>query len=87
MNANAGYITLRKVPPAIMRALERLKKRTGASLNQAAIDSLGRGLGVTSGEPVDNGLSVLAGTWTDRELRAFERATAAFERVDDELWK
>jgi len=70
-----------------MRALERLTKRTGASLNQAAIDSLGRGLGVGDGEPVDNGLSALAGTWTEHDLRAFEQATAIFARVDDEPWK
>ena len=70
-----------------MRALERLTKRTGTSLNQAAIDSLGRGLGVADEEPVDNGLSALAGTWTEHDLRAFEQATAIFDRVDDELWK
>ena len=87
MNAQGRYLTLRKVPPAIMRALERAKKMTGVSLNQAAIESLGRGLGVADGEPIDNGLSGLAGTWTDRDLRAFEQATAPFERVDDELWK
>jgi hypothetical protein len=70
-----------------MRALERLRKKNGASLNQAAIDSLGRGLGVADEEPPDNGISTLAGTWTEPELRAFEQTTAVFEKVDDELWK
>jgi len=35
---------------------------------------------------MDNGLSALAGTWTQRDLRAFERATGALQKADDEIW-
>jgi hypothetical protein len=88
MTAQAKHLTVRNVPAGIMRELERLRKKTGASLNQTAIDSLGRALGVMSaGEPPDNDLGRLAGTWTDADLRAFEAATACFEEVDDSLWK
>jgi len=32
-------------------------------------------------------LDALAGTWTKREVQAFERNTAAFAEVDAALWK
>lgn len=70
-----------------MRALERERRKTRASLNQTVIASLGRGLGVSHTEDFDNGLGALAGTWTAGELRAFETATGPFQKVDEELWK
>jgi hypothetical protein len=81
------HLTLRNVPPAVMRALEREKRHRSTSLNQTAIDALARALGVTPGEPTDNGLAALAGTWSDSDLRDFETATVVFEQVDDEIWK
>ena len=87
MTAQARHLTLRNVPAAIMRALDRERKRRRASLNQTAIDSLGRALGVAQGEPLDNGLAALAGTWSESELRAFENNTQQFEQIDDDLWK
>jgi hypothetical protein len=33
-----------------------------------------------------NGLSRIAGGWSEEELREFERAIAPFEGVDAELW-
>jgi hypothetical protein len=72
------------VPPKVAKALEAERRRTGASLNRTVLDLLGRALG-TGGET--NGLEALAGTWSDAELARFEKATAGFERIDEELWK
>jgi hypothetical protein len=49
------------------------------------IDLLGQGLG-TRGS-ISNGLAGLAGGWSEDEFRDFERATAQFEEVDEELWR
>jgi hypothetical protein len=87
MAASPRHLTLRGVPPAVMRALDRERKRRDTSLNQTAIDALGQALGVAGGEPPDNGLAALAGTWSSADLRAFTTATRVFEHVDDELWK
>ncbi|HEY4394212.1 MAG TPA: hypothetical protein VGP64_09130 [Polyangia bacterium] len=51
------------------------------------IEALGRGLGVSQVDDFDNGLGALAGSWSAAELRAFETATAPFEKVDEDLWK
>lgn len=78
-------LTIRNLPPDVADALEREKRRRGQSLNQTVIDLLGQGLGV--GRSRSNGLRRLAGRWSDQELRDFERATAPFEEVDEELWR
>lgn len=86
MNA-PKHLTLRNVPSEVMRALDRERRRKGTSLNRAAIEALSRGLGVPRAEGADNGLGALAGSWDTARLKAFEKATAPFEAIDDELWK
>lgn len=78
-------LTIRNLPPDIAEALEREKQRRGKSLNQTVIDLLGRGLGVRGVR--SNGLGRMAGGWSEDEFRDFERATAPFEGIDEELWR
>jgi plasmid stability protein len=78
-------LTIRNLPDDVAKALEREKRRRGASLNQTVIDLLSQGLGVRT--PRSNGLAALAGTWTEEQYREFEDAVAPFERVDEELWR
>jgi hypothetical protein len=84
---NARHLTVRRLPVDIAKALERERRRTRKSLNQTAIDALARALGVARGAPPPNGLEVFAGTWSKAELARFEKATAIFEHVDEELWR
>lgn len=79
-------ITIRGVDARLARALEREKKRRGASLNQTVLDVLSQALGVDAADARSNGLRQLAGTWSADEHDRFERATAVFEQIDDELW-
>ena len=78
-------LTIRNLPPAVAEALEREKRRRGASLNQTVIELLSQGLGV--GATRSNGLGRLAGRWSEQEFLEFERAVAPFEQVDEELWR
>jgi antitoxin FitA-like protein len=77
-------LTIRNLPPELADALEREKRRRGKSLNQTVIDLLGQGLGAQGAR--SNGLGQLVGGWSEDEFRDFERATAQFETVDEELW-
>ena len=79
-------MTLRNVPEDLARELEREKRRRGKSLNQVAIDLMKQALGLNSGGRRSNGLAQLAGSWDREELEEFERATAQFEQIDEELW-
>ena len=82
---NAAHLTVRKVPPKLIAALNAERRRRGSSLNQTVIDLLGQALGVRG--PRCNGLARFAGTWNEAQFREFEDATAAFENVDPELWR
>jgi hypothetical protein len=73
------------VPPSLAEALEREKRGRGKSLNQTVIDLLEQGLGAEGVR--SNGLGRLAGGWSEDEFRDFERATAQFEAIDEELWR
>lgn len=90
MSAYVGYLrcmqyTLRKIPPALDRALRRRAKDDGKSLNDAAIEALRRGVGIGD-EPLRyRDLRDLAGTWV--EDPEFDRALADQHRIDKRLWK
>ncbi len=81
----AKALTIRNLPPDLADALEQEKRRRGKSLNQTVIDLLGQGLGAQGVR--SNGLGRLAGGWDEDEFRDFERSTAQFEEVDEELWR
>jgi hypothetical protein len=80
-------LTVRNVPDALARQLDQERVRRGVSLNQTVIDLLSQATGVSRQAAFDNGLGRLAGTWSAADLRQFEKATRAFEAVDEEMWK
>jgi hypothetical protein len=83
-NVNTQY-TIRTVPPAIDRALRRRAKQEAKSLNAVAVEALARGLELDA-KPVEHtDLDALIGSW--QKDKAFDRAVAEFERVDEEAWK
>lgn len=82
-----SHLTIRGLPPDVARELERVRRSSGESLNATVIALLRRALGLGVERRSDNGLGDLAGGWDDEALASFERATAPFEQVDDELWR
>jgi hypothetical protein len=88
---NAGgpmkHLTIRNIPPEVANRLQEERERSKTSLNQTVIRLLGRSLHVDPVEEKRNGLSRLAGTWTEEEHRLFEANLAVTEQVDEELWK
>lgn len=80
-------LTVRNVPELLAQALRQERIRRGDSLNKTVLDILIQALGLSPDERYDNGLSGLAGTWTEEELREFENNTALFEQIDEELWR
>jgi len=81
------HLTIRSLPPELGKALDREKRRRGASLNQTVIELLSQGLGVWPSAGRRNGLGRLAGTWSEEEHKAFEESIATVEEVDEELWR
>ncbi|HTS07684.1 MAG TPA: hypothetical protein VMP68_19055 [Candidatus Eisenbacteria bacterium] len=76
--------TIRNVPETVDSALRKAAQTQGKSLNEIAIEALARGAGLTGEAPRQRDLSDVAGTW--REDPAFDRALAAQDSIDKELW-
>lgn len=77
--------TLRGIPPAVDDALRDRAKAAGKSLNEAAIDALAEGAGLTSVPRKRRELGDIAGTW--KADKAVETALADQDRVDEDLWR
>jgi hypothetical protein len=75
---------IRRVPPAIDKALREQARRAGKSLNEAALDALAAGIGIAAILPKRRDLSVVAGTW--KLEKAVLNAFAAQDLVDEDLW-
>jgi len=77
--------TIRKVPQTVDAALRRRAQEQGKSLNEVTIEALARGAGLAENRGRQRDLADIAGTW--RNDRAFDRALAAQDAIDEELWK
>lgn len=80
--------TIRNVPKRLVDALDRERRRKGASLNSTVLELLSRSLGADGRVPLRNGLAKLAGTWDAKELQEFEAAIADWDGapVGREFW-
>jgi len=77
--------TIRNVPDTLDEALRRVARARGKSLNEVAIEALARGAGVTGEACRQRDLGDISGTW--RKDAAFDRALAAQDTIDQEMWK
>ncbi|MFA7567088.1 MAG: hypothetical protein WCY01_08695 [Alkalispirochaeta sp.] len=77
--------TIRNVPGSIDRELREWARKNGMSLNEAAIETLRRGLGIAEEAVVYDDLDDLAGTWKQDEV--FDQAIADQDTVDPDLWR
>jgi hypothetical protein len=84
-SAEAIQYTLRNVPPALDRALRRRAKKLSKSLNEVALEALGRGAGVEHQADDQHDLDFLFGSWVD-DLEV-EAALADQRKIDTDLWR
>lgn len=77
--------TIRNVPNILDEALRRVAREQGKSLNDVAIEALARGAGVTEERNRQRNLSDIAATW--RKDPEFDKALAAQDTIDEEIWK
>lgn len=82
-------MTLRGVDERITAALKEKARKEGVSVNALMLRVLKESLGIEKKKRsvVYDDLDHLAGTWSKKDASEFERATAVFEKVDEEMWK
>lgn len=80
-------LTLRGCDEDLALALKKTSKQRGLSINRLILDTLREKLldtGISRRRHDD--LDHLAGTWSEEEANAFERATAEFGEIEEALW-
>jgi len=83
-------LTLRGFDKDLERRLREEARAGGISLNRAALKLMRRGTRPEAATPanvVGSGLDHLIGTWSDSDERSLRKATAVFERVDEDFWR
>ncbi len=82
-------VTLRNLPPELVRIIRRKAHEKGVSANKAVIRLLEESLGVGEKKewPLHHDLDALAGSWTGEEASEFERTLAQQRAIDPDLWK
>ncbi len=77
--------TIRGVPVAVDHALRERARAGGKSLNEAAVDALAEGSGMTGSRRKRRDLGDIAKTW--KADKAVEAALADQDGVDESLWR
>jgi hypothetical protein len=76
---------IRGIPASLDAALRERARASGKSLNDAVIEALMVGTGLTSVPVKRRDLSDLVGTWQPDE--EFDAVLAEHDQVDEDLWK
>jgi hypothetical protein len=77
--------TIRGIPELVDSAIRERARASGKSLNEAAVEALAAGAGVTGAARKRRDLADIAGTW--KADKAVEAALAEQDRVDEDLWR
>ena len=76
--------TIRKIPSPVDAALRRRAREQSKSLNEVALEALASAAGVSGERSRQRDLHDVAGTW--RNDPAFDRALAAQDTIDKDMW-
>ena len=86
-----NQLTVRGFDDELAERIQRLAKRDGTSLNQAALKLLRTGAGLADpGQGPDTvapSLDHLIGTWSDDEAAELDAALEEFEVIDEAGWR
>ena len=82
-------MTLRGIDDTVAKSLKEIARREDTSVNTVLLRIIRESLGIDKKRRhnVYDDLDHLAGTWNAQDAAEFERATAVFEKVDEDLWK
>jgi len=80
-------VTLRNLPPELVRVIRQRAREKGTSINKTVIALLQERTGRKGSDSLHHDLDALAGSWTPEESAAFEKALDEQRRIEPEAWK
>jgi len=84
-----AVMTIRGLEDSVTQALKKRAKQEGSSVNAIVAGIIKEQLGLKK-KPrttIHHDIDKLAGTWSDKDYLEFNKKTADFEKVDEEMWK
>jgi hypothetical protein len=86
---SASNFNLRGVSSEVMTTLKQEAEKQNTSVNLLIIKLIENGIGYSHvvKRPTHHDLDKLAGTWSAKDVKEFERNTKDFEKIDGDLWK
>ena len=86
-----NQLTVRGFDDELAERIQRLAKRDGTSLNQAALKLLRKGAGLADpaqrADTVGSSLDHLIGTWGENEAAELDAALEEFKVIDEAAWR
>ena len=86
-----NQLTVRGLDDELAERIQRLAKRDGTSLNQAALKLLRKGAGLADpaqrADTVGSSLDHLIGTWSEDEAAELDAALEEFKVIDEAAWR
>jgi hypothetical protein len=81
-------ITLRNIPAEVQKAIRSKAQQKRISVNKAVIELLQERIGILQDrkKTIHDDLDELAGSWSGREAKTFERAIEIARQIDEDLW-
>ncbi len=82
-------VTIRGLDDLTIKALKEKAKQEGTSVNAALVKLLKEELGLKKKKRMVeyNDLDHLAGTWSDKDYKEFQKRIKHFETIDEIAWK
>ena len=86
-----NQLTVRGFDDELAERIQRLAKRDGTSLNQAAVKLLRKGAGLADpaqkADTVGASLDHLIGSWSNDEAAELDAVLQEFEVIDEAAWR
>lgn len=84
----ASNFNLRNVAPGVMSLLKKKATKQKISINSLILQIIEQDLGIAhpTKKTVFHDLDHLAGTWSNKDKKAFDDNIKCFENIDKELW-
>lgn len=84
-----SQITIRGMDPEVEKAIRKLSKKTGKSLNRVIQEIIHKHTGFDQKHktPAAESLRRFAGGWSEKEASDFFDTIKSCEQIDEEMWK
>ena len=82
-------MTIRGIDDEVSVLLKKQAKSEGISVNALLLKMVKVSLGIEKKKrtKIYHDLDYLAGTWSDKDLKEFQKNVEDFEKIDKEIWK